>query len=38
MHVEIIDLQNNKILNEKYNNVNFLFLLKYIDMEKYPNL
>jgi hypothetical protein len=37
--MKIIDLQNNKILKEKYNNVEFsIFYSKYIDTETYPNL
>jgi len=39
MQMEIIDLQNNKILKEKYNNVELsIFYSKYIDTETYPNL
>jgi hypothetical protein len=39
MQMEIIDLQNNKILKEKYNIVQFsIFYSKYIDPETYLNL
>jgi len=39
MQMEIIDLQNNAILKETFNNVELsIFYLKYIDMEKYRNL
>ncbi|CAI6351667.1 unnamed protein product [Macrosiphum euphorbiae] len=37
--MQIIDLQNNTILKEKYNNVELsIFYSKYIDTETYPNL
>jgi len=39
MQMDIIDLQNNKILKVKYNNVELSILYsKYIDTETYPNL
>jgi len=39
MQMEIVDLQNNTILKEKYNNVELsIFYSKYIDTETYPNL
>lgn len=39
MQMEIIDLQNNKTLKKKYNNVELsIFYSKYIDTETYTNL
>jgi len=39
MQMEIIDLQNNTILKDKFNNVELSnFYTKYIDMETYHNL
>ncbi|CAI6366273.1 unnamed protein product [Macrosiphum euphorbiae] len=39
MQIEIIDLQNNKVLKEKYNYVELsIFYSKYINTETYPNL
>jgi 17beta-estradiol 17-dehydrogenase/3beta-hydroxysteroid 3-dehydrogenase/mitotic-spindle organizing protein 1 len=39
MQMEIVDLQNNTISKEKYNNVELsIFYSKYIDTETYPNL
>ncbi|KAF0708047.1 general transcription factor II-I repeat domain-containing protein 2-like, partial [Aphis craccivora] len=39
MQMDIIDLQNNKVLKEKYNNVELsIFYSKYINTETYPNL
>jgi len=37
--MEITNLQTNKILKEKFNNIEFsIFHSKYIDLETYPNL
>lgn len=39
MQMELIDLQNNTLLNEKYNNCELsVFYSKYMENEKYLNL